>query len=56
MSLGEISSVADVLAIALYHESKDKKIYKAAYAIKSLVLSLEEKSIVIANDLKSKNQ
>lgn len=54
MSFGEISSMADVLATALYHECNDKEIYKAAYAIKTMVLNLEEKSLVIAHDLKSK--
>jgi hypothetical protein len=46
MSLEEISSVADNLAEVLYvNRSVDKNIYNSAYAIKTMILDLEKKSV-----------
>lgn len=50
MSLEEISSVADNLGEVLFHSnSHDVNIYKSAYAIKTMLLDLEKKSIEIGH-------
>lgn len=55
MSLGEISSVADNLAEVLYmHRSVDKDLYKSAYAIKTMILDLEKKSVELGDDILGK--
>lgn len=52
MSLGEISSVADNLAEVLYmNRSIDSEIYKSAYAIKTMILDLEKKSVDLAQGI-----
>ena len=46
MSLEEISSVADNLGEVLFNNKvNDSEIYKSAYAIKTMILDLEKKSV-----------
>lgn len=54
MSLGEISSVADNLGEILFKNSCDKEIYKSAYAIKTMLIDLEKKSVDLAHKIRSK--
>lgn len=55
MSLGEISSVADNLAEVLYmNRSIDSEIYKSAYAIKTMILDLEKKSVELGYEILGK--
>lgn len=55
MSLGEISGVADNLAEVLYmHRSVDKDLYKSAYAIKTMILDLEKKSVELGYEILGK--
>lgn len=46
MSLDEISGVADILAEVLAaNRNVDVNLYKSAYAIKTMILDLEKKSV-----------
>lgn len=46
MSLEEISSIADNLGEVLFNnKGNDSEIYKSAYAIKTMILDLEKKSV-----------
>jgi hypothetical protein len=52
LSLGEISMVADNLGEILYNNQNiDKNIYKSAYAIKTMILDLEKKSIELTKSI-----